>query len=82
MIFLIALVGTDRDFLLGFGLLECQPVLDQSQHEVRVNRIGAERDEATDVVAFLHVPRLDDERAAVAEALLAQVRVNGAEREQ
>ena len=47
-----------------------------------MNGVGAEADKAADVVALLDVAGLDDEGAAVAQPLVAQVRMDGAQGQQ
>ena len=70
------LAGIEPGLLLGIRVLEDQAVLHEAEHEVGMNGVGAEGDQATDVVPFLDVASLDDQAALVAEALAAQVLVN------
>ena len=63
-------------------MLVRQAIFDHSQHQVRVYRIGTECHEDRDIVAFLNVARLHDDRTTVAQPLLAKVIVNRTEREQ
>ena len=53
------------ELVLRVRVLERQTVLDEPEHQVRVNRVRPEGDEAADVVPFLDVAGLHDEAALV-----------------
>ena len=60
-----ALVGRSVDHsCLRLGVLEGQPVLDEPQHQVRVDGVGPEGDQDSDVVPFLHVAGLHDQASS------------------
>ncbi len=71
-----------RPFLLRIRIFEGQAIADQPLHQIRMNGVRAEGHETGDIVALLDVARLDDEAATLAQALVAEIRMNAAEREQ
>ncbi len=58
-------------FLLGVRILEGQTVADQAQHQIGMNCICSEGDQAGNVMAFLHIPGLNHQAAVFTQTLTA-----------